>query len=223
MLILLDTADINSIKKGIEYYPIAGVTTNPTIIAKENRDYLDLLKDIRKVIGEEKMFHIQVLATKAENIIKEAYFIKNNIGGNIYIKIPVIREGIKAIKMLKEENFKITATAIFTPQQALVAALAGANFVAPYVNRLDNISGDGVKVIREIKKLFDTYGLDSKILAASFKNVEQVHKSSLEGAHSVTLPLEVLENLLHHPLTDSSVEAFIKDWKTAYNQTYLID
>lgn len=221
MLILLDTADVDSIKKGIEYYPIAGVTTNPTIIAKENKDYLELLKGIRKVIGNDKMLHVQVLGTKAENIIKEAYFIKNNIGGNIYIKIPVIREDIKAIKILKEERFNITATAIFTPQQALAAALAGADFVAPYVNRLDNISGNGVNVIKEIKKLFDIHSLDAKILAASFKNVEQVHKSSLEGAHSVTLTLEILENLLYHPLTDSSVEAFINDWRATYNQTYI--
>ncbi|WP_296970452.1 fructose-6-phosphate aldolase [Tepidanaerobacter sp. EBM-38] len=222
MLIFLDTADINSIKKGIEYYPIAGVTTNPTIIARENKDYVELLKDIGGVIGKDKMLHIQVLGTTAENIVKEANFIKDSIGGNIYIKIPVIKEGIKAIKILKKKGFNITATAIFTPQQALVAALAGADFVAPYVNRLDNISGDGVNVIREIKKLFDIYKLNTKILAASFKNVEQVHKSSLEGAHAVTLSLEVLENLLYHPLTDSSIKTFIEDWETTYNQTEFI-
>ncbi|MCF6466174.1 fructose-6-phosphate aldolase [Clostridium sp. Cult2] len=221
MLILLDTADINDIKKGNEYYPIEGVTTNPTIIAKENRNYIEVLKDIRNIIGNDKMLHVQVLGTKAEDMVKEAHFIKDTIGGNIYIKIPVIEEGIKAIKALKKEGFNITATAIFTPQQALVAAMAGANFVAPYVNRLDNISADGVNVVKEISKLLNIHGLGTKILAASFKNVEQVHKSSLEGAHSVTLSLEILEKLIYHPLTDSSVENFIKDWKTAYNQTQI--
>lgn len=221
MLILLDTADINDIKKGNEYYPIEGVTTNPTIIAKENRNYIEVLKDIRNIIGNDKMLHVQVLGTKAEDMVKEAHFIKDTIGGNIYIKIPVIEEGIKAIKALKKEGFNITATAIFTPQQALVAAMAGANFVAPYVNRLDNISADGVNVVKEISKLLNIHGLGTKILAASFKNVEQVHKSSLEGANSVTLSLEILEKLIYHPLTDSSVENFIKDWKTAYNQTQI--
>lgn len=219
MSILLDTANIRDIKKGCEFYPISGVTTNPSIIAKENRDYVDILKEIRNVIGNDKMLHVQVLGTKAEDIIKESYFIKDTIGGNIYIKIPVIEEGVKAIKILKKEGFNITATAIFTPQQALVAARAKADFVAPYVNRLDNIAGDGIKVIEEIDRLFNIHSLNTKILAASFRNVEQVHKSNLKGADAVTLPLKLLEGLIYHPLTSLSVKNFIEDWKTAYNKT----
>lgn len=220
MLILLDTANISNIKKGMEYYPISGVTTNPTIIANEKKDYIELLKNIRKTLGNNKMLHVQTLATDAQNIIEEAHLIRNILGKNTYIKIPVIAEGIKSIKILKNEGFNITATAIFTPQQALVAAIAGADFVAPYVNRLDNISADGINIVKEIKKLFNIYNLDSKILAASFKNVEQIHKSSLAGAHSVTLSLELLENLIYHPLTDSSIKNFTEDWQSTYGHTH---
>lgn len=218
MLIFLDTADLSSIKKAIEFYPIDGVTTNPSIIAKENKDYIKLIKDIQKIIGDERILHIQVISTKAKDMVEEANFIRETFGKNVYIKVPVTENGIKAIKILKKEGFNITATAIFTPQQALIAAKAGADFVAPYVNRLDNISGNGIRVINEIKRLFDNYNLETKILAASFKNVEQVHECGLGGAESVTVSFEILQKLLYHPLTDLSVEDFIKDWETTYNK-----
>lgn len=218
MLYLLDTADIKSIERAFDLYPISGVTTNPTIISKEKREFLSILKDIRKVIGQDGMLHVQAVSSKAEDIIKEAEYLNEKIGGNLYVKIPVIPEGIKAMKLLKNRGVKTTATAIFTPQQAFMAANAGAEFVAPYINRLDNIGGDGPNVVSEIIQLFDFNGLDTKVLAASFKNVEQVHRVMLNGAQSVTVSPEIMDQLLYHPLTDSGVDQFVCDWEGVYGK-----
>ena len=218
MLYLLDTADLSAIKKAYDLYPMDGVTTNPTIISKEKTNFIKHLKAIRSIIGEESMLHVQVLGETAEVMIEEAKYLQEKIGGNLYIKVPVTPQGIKTMKVLSKDGFKITATAIFTAQQALMAAKAGADFVAPYVNRIDNISGNGVAVVEEIVHLFNTFDLDSKVLAASFKNVQQVHESLLNGAHSVTINMENFEMLLEHPLTDWSVDQFIKDWEGVYGE-----
>lgn len=218
MQYILDTADVNFIKKAVDLYPIAGVTTNPTIIAKEKKDFKEIIQGIREVIGQDLMLHVQCLSLKAEGIVKEALYINELAKGNVYVKIPVIPEGIKAMKILKEKNIKITATAIFTPQQALMAATAGADYVAPYVDRLDNISADGVKVVSEIVELLKINNLEAKVLAASFKNVEQVHKVCLAGAQSVTVNKDLFEKLIYHPLTEWSVNTFISDWENQYGK-----
>ncbi len=218
MNILLDSAEVKFIKSANEYYPIDGITTNPTILAKEKRPYIEILQEIVSIIGSEKMLHVQVLSTNAKEIIKEAEYVSQILNGNIYIKIPVIPEGFKAMMALRQMNIKFTATAVFTPQQALMAAKAGASFVAPYVNRIDNISGDGVKVVADIVKIFDTHHIKTQVLAASFKNVEQVQKVCLAGTHSVTLSEDVFINLYHHPLTDWSVNRFIEDWESVYGK-----
>lgn len=218
MLYLLDTADIKSIERAFDLYPMNGVTTNPTIISKEKREFLSILKDIRSIIGQEGILHVQALSKSADEIIKEAEYLNEKIGGNLYVKIPVIPEGIKAMKLLKKQGIKTTATAIFTAQQAFMAANAGAEFVAPYINRLDNIGGDGPNVVSEIIQLFDFNGLDTKVLAASFKNVEQVHKVMLNGAQSVTVSPEIMDQLLYHPLTDLGVNQFVCDWEGVYGK-----
>lgn len=218
MVYLLDTANLNDIKRAFDLYPMAGVTTNPSIIAKEKKDFITILKDIRKVIGSDMMLHAQAVGTKAEDIIDEAKYINEEIGGNFYIKIPVIKEGIKAIKILSRSGIKVTATAVFTPEQALMAAVSGASFVAPYVNRLDNISGDGVRVVDEIVELLSLNKLNCNVLAASFKNVEQVHKVNLTGAQAITVSPEILDGLINHPLTDWSVDKFIKDFEGVYGK-----
>lgn len=220
---MLDTADINAIKRAAELYPLSGVTTNPTIIAKEKKEYGSLLADIRNSIGEKAMLYVQVIGTTAEQMVQEAAILRESIGGNLYIKIPVTQQGIKAIKVLKSQGFNITATAIFTAQQSLIAAVAGADFVAPYVNRIDNISGNGVQVVEDIVKLLSLYQLETKVLAASFKNVQQVHEVSLRGAHSITVNPEIMDLLLAHPLTDWSVDQFIADWKNTFdNEGFLL-
>jgi fructose-6-phosphate aldolase 2 len=216
MLYLLDTANVQEIKKAVDLYPIHGVTTNPTIISKEKRDFFSILRDIRQVIGKESMLHVQVLGENADDIIREAYCLRENIEGNLYVKIPVIPQGIKAIKKLKAEGFNITATAVITSNQALMAAVAGADFVAPYVNRIDNICGNGVQVVSEMLQEFKLYNLTTKVLAASFKNVQQICDVSKLGVHSMTLPAELMDKAIEHPLTDWSIKQFKLDWSAAY-------
>ncbi len=222
MLYMIDTANTDSIRRCVDTFPIDGVTTNPTLVAKEKTSFLSLTQTIRQIIGDERMLHIQVTANEFEKIVQEAKELQNFLGGNLYIKIPISKEGLQAAMALKRMGMKVTMTAIFTQQQALMAAKAGADFVAPYVNRLDNIVSDGVNVVSEIVELFNYYQISSKVLAASFKNVEQVHKTSMAGAHAVTVNPEILESLIYHPLTICAIDDFTADWKTAYgNQTIL--
>ena len=215
MLYMLDSANVDEIRRICDIFPIAGVTTNPTIITKEKKDFFPLLKEIRSVIGD-KMLHVQVLGTTTEDMIKDAETIRNNVEGPLFVKIPVSDAGYKAMQILKKDGFGITATAIYTPQQALIAANCGADFTAPYVNRIDNISGMGVNVVSMISDLFSLHGLSTKVLAASFKNVQQVHEVALAGTHSVTVGADIMLKLARHPLTDMSVEQFTKDWTAQY-------
>lgn len=223
MIYILDTADLAAIKHCNEFYPLSGVTTNPSIIAKEKGDFWQILKEIRGVIGNDKMLHVQTVQTTAKKMVEEAKLIKEKIGGDIYIKIPIGEEGLKAVPMIKNLGIGVTMTAIFTPAQALMAAKAGADFVAPYVNRLDNILGDGTNVVAEIVQQFEIYGLDCKVLAASFKNAEQVHRCALCGCHSVTVSADVLKSLIIHPMTDAAVEGFERDWKGVYGDKTILD
>ena len=169
MLYLLDTADLKAIEHCNACYPLAGVTTNPSIIAREKTDFWKLVKVIREIIGPEKMLHVQTVQKKADKMVEEALLLKEHLGGQLYIKIPIGEEGLKAAMELKKREIGVTMTAIFTPLQALTAAQAGADFVAPYVNRLDNIIGDGVRVVEEIVHLMEAHRLSCKVLAASFK------------------------------------------------------
>lgn len=218
MQIILDTADVQEIERLTKIYPIDGVTTNPSIVVKQKREFTGLIKEIRKIIGNDKMLHVQALGKTAEEIIEEAQYLNELIGGNLYIKIPVIEEGIRAISILKEKSIKTTATAVFTPLQALISARAGAEYVAPYVNRLDNISAGGVEVVSEIIQIFNIHNLNTKVLAASFKNTEQVHKVCLAGGQAVTVSPDILTQLLYHPFTNSSVDKFIEDWEGLYGK-----
>lgn len=217
MIYMLDTANIEAIAKAVDLYPLAGVTTNPSIIARENRPLRDILLDIREVIGPDRMLHAQVMGKQAEVMLEEARALRA-IDADIIVKVPVTPQGIKAMKMIAAEGIRITATAILTPQQALMAAVAGAEFLAPYVNRLDNICSGGVQVASEMAHLIETYQLDAKVLAASFKNVQQVHEVAMAGAHSVTIAPDVFDQLLVHPLTDSGVAGFVSDWDAVYGQ-----
>ena len=223
MLYILDTANLDMIPHCNEYYPLAGVTTNPSIIAKEKTDFWQLLLKIREIIGEEKMLHVQITAKKAEDIVREAQLLKERLGGNFYVKIPISEEGLKATRMLKKIGIGVTVTAIFTPPQALIAAMAGADFVAPYANRLDNIIGDGCEVVGQIVSQFDAYGLDCKVLAASFKNAEQVHKCASVACHSVTVSPNILKILITHPMTDAAITGFKKDWASVYGDKTIKD
>ncbi len=223
MQFIIDTAQLKAIKRCAEFYPIDGVTTNPTIISREHTDFLKLIKEIRAIIGPDKMFHIQTTADTSDAIVEEGKRLQEVVGGNFYLKVPISPEGLKATMALKKIGLNVTMTAIFTQQQALIAAKAGADYVAPYVNRLDSIVSDGVRVVEEIVELFCMHDIETKVLAASFKNVEQVHKVALAGGHAVTINPELFEQLVYHPLTLYAIDDFTKDWEAVYGDKKIPD
>ena len=223
MLYILDTANIEDIAHCNEFFPLAGVTTNPSIISKEKEDFFALLSKIRSIIGPDKMLHVQTVQKTAEGMVEEAKLLKEKVGGSFYVKIPIGEEGLKATMALKKLGIGVTMTAIFTPAQALMAARAGADFVAPYVNRLDNILGDGAEVVAEIVHQLKLYDLNCRVLAASYKNAEQVHKCASVGCHTVTVTKNVLKTLINHPMTDMAVAGFDKDWAATYGDKTILD
>lgn len=218
MIYLADTADINEIKELFEYLPMEGVTTNPTIIRNSGMPLSKIVPEIQNLIGG-KMFHFQVVSERADDILKEALSYRNyfDFKENYFVKIPVTKEGYKAISMVKDAGMNVTATAIFTQQQAFLAANAGADFVAPYVNRLDNISSHGIDVVADIVEGFKINNINSKVLAASFKNVDQVYRVSMVGCHSVTASYDVLMAIASHPMTDRAVIDFEDDASGYYD------
>jgi len=218
MIYLADTANIDELKKLFYYFPIAGITTNPSIIAAANRKLSDILPDIIDIV-EDRMLHVQMMSDMAVDMVREAkaYKKKYSLGDNYFAKIPVSLEGFKAMPMLKDAGINVTATAIFTQQQALVAARAGADWVAPYVNRLDNISSHGIEVVKHIVENIEHFKLHTKVLAASFKTVDQVHRVSMVGCHAATINYEILELLRSHPMTDMSLDKFKSDAEGFYD------
>jgi fructose-6-phosphate aldolase 2 len=216
MRLYIDSANIEQIRHVFEYFPIAGVTTNPSILVKENRPFLEVFKEIREVIGDEKELFVQVIGETAEEMVEEARFINRELSGTVIVKIPVTEEGLKAIKWLSMEKIPTLATTIYTPFQALMAAMAGAKYVAPYVNRIDNLAGNGVKVVAEMSQLLSTYQLPTEIVAASFKNVQQVHDVCLAGAQAVTVGPDLIEKFIAFPATSADVRVFKQEWKKAY-------
>ena len=223
MKYVLDTADLQAIKHANEFYPIEGVTTNPSIIAKEKCDFKERILEIRKIIGEDKVLCVQTTSKVAEEIVCEARALSKLLGKNFYIKVPIGEAGLKACMELKKENIGVLMTAIFTPAQALLAAKAGAKLVAPYVNRLEMINGNGVGAVADMVEILDRYNLDCKVLAASFKNVQQIADVALAGFHYATVSLDVLSASAKHPMTDLAVEGFDKDWKSVYGDKKVID
>jgi len=213
--ILLDTADLEVIKRYNDIYDITGVTTNPTIISREKSEFFPTLLKIREIIGE-KQLHVQVSAADSEGMVKEAERIVSLLGKNTYVKIPAVEEGIRAIKILKSKDFKVTATVIFSLQQAAMAANVGADYVAPYFNRISDSFGSGEQVVSDIAELFATHGIGTKLLVASFRNTDQIMRCFLAGAHAVTAPPEFYTKMLKNPFVDEIVERFSRDWTEAY-------
>ena len=223
MKILLDTANTQSIENTMKHFPIAGFTTNPSILAKESDDVKATLTRMRELAGDTLMLHAQVTAAHTDGIIKQAVAMRRFFGGNFYAKVPITLEGLRAVPMLKELGVNVTVTAIFTPMQALMAGSAGADFVAPYVDRPDNITASGVNVVREIAELFAAYHLPTEVLAASFKNVQQVYNVASMGAHAATVSGDLCQKLLFHPYTDKSLEDFEIDWKSKFGSVEITD
>ena len=223
MRLLLDTANINDIRYFNTYYPIVGVTTNPTILAREGGDVLALLREIREIIGVDKELHVQVTEIEYEKIVKEAKAIVNFLGKNTFVKIPVCDVGLRATKALSDMGYDVTQTAILTAAQAMLASNAGASYVAPYVSRLENACADGVGTVSEIVDIFSVSGTDTQILAASFKTAKEVLDVAVCGCHTATVSSDIMLKLAAHTTTDTSIAGFRADWKNAFGEKTLLD
>ena len=222
MEFLLDTVNLEEIKKGIEYMPIVGITSNPSIVKKSApKDFFDHMRKVRDIIGKERTLHVQVTATNAEDMIKEAERICKEIDEDVYIKVPTSLEGIKAMKILKQKVFHITATAIYTTMQAYMALEAGAEYLAPYCNRIANLGGDYRELIENVAFKINTEGYQCKILAASFHALSQVEDALNAGTQSVTVPYSILETIFKNPNIDKAVTDFNNDWFSVYDEDIL--
>jgi|SRR5581483_10820998 len=212
MKIFLDTADSKEIAKWAATGLVDGVTTNPSLAAKTGENYLDVLKTIcASVPGP---VSAEVLATETKEMIEEAK-VFSKIAKNIAIKVPLTWDGLAACRELRNEGIMVNVTLCFSPIQAMMAAKAGASFISPFIGRLDDAGHDGMELIREIRTIYDNYGYETQILAASVRNLPHVRESALAGADIATMPVDVFRALLNHPLTDKGLAAFIADAKKA--------
>jgi transaldolase len=212
MKIFLDTANLKEIETGVEWGIIDGVTTNPSLAAKE-ADKLTFNELVKKILGMVNgPVSLEVLSLESEKMVEEAKKLAK-LGKNVVVKVPITAEGVKAIKTLSGLGIKTNATLIFTPIQALLAAKAGASYVSPFVGRLDDIGEDGMHVVEDIRTIFDNYNIATEIIVASVRHPIHVYQSALIGADVVTLPFNVLEKLFKHPKTDEGIQRFLEDWK----------
>ena len=222
MEFMLDTLNINEIKKWARVLPLAGVTSNPTIAKKEGEiDFFKRIHEVREIIGEAPSIHVQVVAKDYDGILKDAAKIRQECGGNVFIKVPVTPEGLAAIKTLKSEGYKITATAIYTVFQGLLAIEAGSDYLAPYYNRMENLNIDSAQVIAQLAEAIEKNHSSSKILAASFKNVGQVNRAFKEGAQAITAGADVFEAAFGVPSIGKAVDDFANDWATIHHQNMI--
>ena len=210
MKIFLDTANFEEIKEAVSWGILDGVTTNPTLLSKEKEDYKTLLKKICEVV--DGPISAEVVSLDPEGMVKEAEELVK-IGKNIVIKVPISRDGLKAIRMLSDKGIKTNCTLIFAPIQALLAAKAGASFVSPFVGRLDDASHLGMDLVGQIVRIFDNYVIDTEIIVASIRNPLHVVDAALMGADISTMPFKVLQQLVKHPLTDVGIKNFLADWE----------
>ena len=213
MELLIDDANVAAIKKMYEFYPIDGVTTNPSILAKTGRAPFEVLKEIRTLLGTEAQLHVQAVAKDAAGMVKDAHRIVTELPGNTFVKIPAVQEGFKAMKQLKKDGIATTATAIYTPLQGFLAGKCGAAYAAPYINRIDNMGYDGLCVARAIHDIFQQNGLSTKLLAASFKNSQQVLELCKYGVGAATVAPSVIEGFVKNAAIDAAVQVFVEDFQ----------
>lgn len=211
MKLFIDTANIDEIKEINHWGVICGVTTNPSLIAKEGRDFKEVVREIANIV--DGPISAEVIALDAENMIKEARELVK-IHPNIIIKIPMTKEGLKAVKILNSEDVKTNVTLIFSANQALLAARAGATYVSPFVGRLDDIGNDGMDIVVDIVRIFELHHIETEIIAASIRNTSHVLQAAKAGAHISTIPYKVFVQMLDHPLTKSGIEKFLEDWES---------
>lgn len=212
MKFFIDTANVEDIRKANDMGVICGVTTNPSLIAKEGRDFNEVIKEITTIVDGPISGEVKATTVDAEGMIREGREIAA-IHPNMVVKIPMTVEGLKAVKVLSSEGIKTNVTLIFTANQALLAARAGATYVSPFLGRLDDISTTGVNLIRDIVTIFENYALDTEIICASVRNPIHVTDCALAGADIATVPYSVIEQMTKHPLTDQGIEKFQRDYK----------
>lgn len=217
MLVLIDSADIAEIEKLYNDFPYDGVTTNPTILKAAGHDPIKQLREIRQLLPPTSQLHAQLVSEGTEQMIEEADFLIEHVGENLYVKVPVTAQGIRAIPRLVDRGIRVTATAVYTTMQAFMAGKAGASYTAPYVNRLDNMGSDGVRVAMSIHDTFRAQNLDAEVLAASFKNARQIQELCKHGIGAVTAAPDVLRALTYHDATFMAEENFEKDFYLLVN------
>lgn len=217
MKFFIDTAKVEDIRKANDMGIICGVTTNPSLIAKEGRDFNEVIKEITEIVDGPISGEVKATTTDAEGMIKEGREIAA-IHPNMVVKIPMTAEGLKAVKVLASEGIKTNVTLIFTANQALLAARAGATYVSPFLGRLDDISVRGVDLIREISDIFAVAGIETEIICASVRNPIHVTDCALAGGDIATVPYAVLEKMIQHPLTDIGIEKFQADYKAVFGE-----
>jgi fructose-6-phosphate aldolase len=215
MKIFLDTANIDEIKEGASWGIVDGVTTNPSLIAREGRDFKEVVKEICEIV--DGPISAEVISEDSEGMIAEAKELVK-IHKNIVIKIPMTVEGLKAVSVLSKENIKTNVTLIFSANQALLAAKAGASYVSPFLGRVDDIGSEGMELVRSIVEIFDIYGFDTQVIAASVRHPLHVTDAALAGSHIATIPMKVLQQMVKHPLTDKGIESFMKDWNNTFGK-----
>lgn len=210
MKFFLDTANVEEIKQAMEWGILDGVTTNPTLISKTGKPFKEVVKEILDLV--EGPVSLETVSLDSEGMIREGRMLAE-LGENVVVKIPMTKEGLKAVQVLESEGIPTNVTLVFSPMQALLAAKAGASYVSPFVGRLDDISSDGMKLIQDVKDIFDNYEFDTEIIVASVRHPMHVYEAALIGAHICTIPFKVMEQLFKHPLTDIGIERFLKDWE----------
>ena len=215
MKIFLDTASIESIKKFADMGVVDGITTNPTLISKEKGHPEDIMREIVRIV--KGPVNLEVVATKTEEMIEEGLRLKK-FGDNVVVKVPMTMDGLKAVRKLSEDKIKSNVTLIFSSNQALLAAKAGASYVSPFIGRLDDAGQEGMAVIREIVQIFKNYDYQSEVLVASVRHPIHVIEAGRIGAHIVTLPPDILGKMLTHPLTDKGLSLFLSDWEKVKNE-----
>ncbi len=217
MKLYIDTANVEDIRKANDMGVICGVTTNPSLIAKEGRDFNEVIKEITSIVDGPISGEVKATTTDAEGMIKEGREIAA-IHPNMIVKIPMTAEGLKAVKVLAAEGIKTNVTLIFSANQALLAARAGATYVSPFLGRLDDINQPGIALIEDIVTIFENYGLETEIIAASIRSTVHVNDCALAGADIATIPYSVIEQMTKHPLTDQGIEKFQKDYKAVFGE-----
>lgn len=220
MELYLDTADISAVKRLSRILPLQGVTTNPSIVAKARTSLWEVLPALRDALGGEGKLFAQVLANQAEQMVEEAELLHSRVPG-LVVKVPVTAEGLAAIKILRTRKIPTLGTAVYGAGQGLLSALAGAEYVAPYVNRLDAQGGDGIEMVTQLQKLLTLHAPHAKVLAASFKTPRQALDCLLAGCQSITIPVDVAEQFVSAPAVQAAVVKFEEDWQGAFGQLSL--